>query len=219
MFRFAYDGLLDNLVKRLSSLKKIPSIKQANFQVTNHIKGSKHIGRKQLLTQHIYALAESRGINPYSIIPKTYFIREDDIKKDIKAMLNDIEENYNFLNPWIIKPGEFSNRGSGIKMGYNRKEIKELTMGLSEARKGAVILVQKYLSDPLLYKGRKFDLRCYALVIKTKKVFSVYWYREGYARTSSFLYDCNAQDNLMVHLTNEAVQVKCNLFIFLYHFS
>lgn len=215
IFRFTEEALLDELTSHLANLRKIPSIKQSNFQVTNHIKGSKYISRKQLLTKHVYALAKKRGIDPYSIIPKTYFIKEEDVKIDVKKMLKDIEKNYDFEDPWIIKPGEFSNRGSGIKMGYGKKEIKKFTLGLSEARKGAVILVQKYLSDPLLYKERKFDLRCYALAIKTRKSFSVYWYREGYARTSSFKYDCNAQDNLMVHLTNEAVQVKCNFLFFL----
>lgn len=209
MYKFAYPGLLDELVSKLASFSSIPTIKSANLQLTNHVKGSKHIGRKQLLTQHVYSLAEERGLDPYSYIPKTYFIREDNINKDIEEMLGDIETNFGFKEPWIIKPGEFSNRGSGIKMGYGKEQIKEFTMGLSEARKGAVILVQKYLSDPVLYKERKFDIRCYALVVKTKKSFSVYWYRDGYARTSSFKYDCNAKDNLMVHLTNEAVQVKC----------
>jgi Tubulin-tyrosine ligase family len=50
------------------------------------------------------------------------------------------------------------------------------------------LLIQKYLKDPLLFDNRKFDLRCYVLVVRTPLCFRAYWYRYGYARTSSYKY-------------------------------
>ena len=215
LYKTPFPSLIDELFTQLTSKKnsensKISRIKSSNLRLTNHIKGMKNITRKQLLTQNVYKFASNTlKKDPFSIIPKTYFIKEETTETDVEAMLEDIEATESFENPWIIKPGEFSNRGCGIKMGFGKDEIRRLTLELSEKRKGAVILVQKYLATPLLYKERKFDLRCYALVVKTRRRFSVFWYGDGYARTTSFKYSKDVKDNLMVHLTNEAVQVKC----------
>ena len=74
------------------------------------------------------------------------------------------------------------------------------------------VLVQNYLVNPLLFKARKFDIRCYGLAIRTFDRVSFYWYNEGYARTSSYTYNSSNKSNLMVHLTNEAVQVQSRIF-------
>ena len=181
----------------------------------NHIKGMKHIGRKQLLTSNVYHHCKSLGtITPERVIPETFLINQESSSQDIASCLDKIQaslDSGDFKGPWIIKPGEFSNRGKGIKMAYKVDEIEGLVIDMLENRKGSVAMVQRYLVDPLLFEKRKFDLRCYALVIKTPGKFSVYWYNQGYARTSSYNYDTMNKDNLMVHLTNEAVQVKCKI--------
>lgn len=92
--------------------------------------------------------------------------------------------------------------GSHQQMDPNPKSHKK-------SRKSNYILIQKYLKDPLLFDGRKFDLRCYALVLKTPQCFRAFWFKHGYARTSSYKYELASEnDNLMMHLTNEAIQVK-----------
>lgn len=64
-------------------------------------------------------------------------------------------------------------------------------------------VIQKYLENPLLIKGRKFDIRAWVLLDHKKNVFL---FREGYIRTSSEKFDKNSIDNYYVHLTNNAVQ-------------
>lgn len=66
-------------------------------------------------------------------------------------------------------------------------------------------IVQKYITNPLLYKGRKFDIRTYLLVIVINGITKYYWYEQGYIRTSSHLYN-NSDLNCLLHLTNDAVQ-------------
>jgi hypothetical protein len=41
---------------------------------------------------------------------------------------------------------------------------------------GKSALVQEYI-DPLLYKNRKFDIRCYALVTSYCGHLKAYWYK------------------------------------------
>ena len=54
------------------------------------------------------------------------------------------------------------------------------------------------MERPLLYKTRKFDIRVWSLVTDD---FRIYFYKEGYLRTSSAEYDTSAKKST-VHLTN-----------------
>ena len=67
---------------------------------------------------------------------------------------------------------------------------------------GSSCVVQKYIERPLLFKGRKFDIRIYA-ICTTKN--EVYFYKEGYLRMSSNQYDVKSSD-LQTHLTNTGIQ-------------
>jgi len=87
------------------------------------------------LTQNVYKFALEEGIDPYSIIPKTFFVPEDSAEKTLNAVLEEIEESWGgFDNPCILKPGEFSNRGKGISMGYGKEDVRAKVLDLSENR-------------------------------------------------------------------------------------
>lgn len=64
------------------------------------------------------------------------------------------------------------------------------------------VIIQKYLEKPLLYRGRKFDMRIWVLI--THKL-QVYIFKEGHLKTSSVAYDINAKDSY-VHITNYSIQ-------------
>jgi hypothetical protein len=70
------------------------------------------------------------------------------------------------------------------------------------------IIVQKYLDNPLLYKKRKFDIRCFVLVDSNLNVF---FCREGHLKGSSELYDINST-NKFIHITNHSLQKKSSKF-------
>lgn len=63
-------------------------------------------------------------------------------------------------------------------------------------------VVQKYIERPMLFKGRKFDIRVWSLVTVKNEVF---FYRKGYLRTSSDDYSLSNGNNY-VHLTNNCLQ-------------
>lgn len=66
-------------------------------------------------------------------------------------------------------------------------------------------VIQKYMEQPLLYGGRKFDIRVWVLITHELKV---YLFKQGYLRLSSNLYDLS-EDKIVdpcIHLTNNAVQ-------------
>ena len=62
--------------------------------------------------------------------------------------------------------------------------------------------MQKYIERPMLIKTRKFDIRVYSMITHHKEVF---FFREGYIRTSSTPFNVNST-NYYTHLTNNAIQ-------------
>jgi len=62
----------------------------------------------------------------------------------------------------------------------------------------------------MLFNKRKFDIRCYLLVTSVNKRIKAYWYQDAYVRTSSKEYSLKNLENRLVHLTNDAVQKKCD---------
>ena len=70
------------------------------------------------------------------------------------------------------------------------------------------LIIQKYLDNPLLYRKRKCDIRCFVLVDWNLNVF---FCREGHLKASSFIYDIN-NINKFIHITNHSFQKKSNKF-------
>ena len=73
-------------------------------------------------------------------------------------------------NMWIVKP-TCSSRGRGI---FIIDDISEVPIDES-------CIVSKYITNPLLINGHKFDLRIY-VVVTCFEPLRVYVYKEGLAR-------------------------------------
>ena len=134
-------------------------------------------------------------------------------------------------NLWIFKPSNL-NRGRGVVVFNSLSQLNKILQSYEREDKRAsahhefsdvnkrilssymgyltqkdsylnnVYVVQKYIEDPLLINGRKFDIRVWVLLSHDMKA---YFYKEGYLRLSSYKYstDVNSRE---IHLTNNAVQ-------------
>jgi len=73
------------------------------------------------------------------------------------------------------------------------------------------MVMQRYLKNPLLLNGYKFDLRIYVLVTSVNPL-EVFIYKEGFGRFSTQPYTLNPSDkaNKYIHLTNVSIN-KYNL--------
>ena len=82
------------------------------------------------------------------------------------------------------------------------KNLSDIEGFLQDKSTGSFWVIQKYIEKPLLYYGRKFDIRMWAIVTAKNEIFL---FTKGYLRTSSENFDLKNQDNY-VHLTNNCLQ-------------
>lgn len=74
-------------------------------------------------------------------------------------------------------------------------------------------IVSKYITNPLLINGLKFDLRIYVLVTSIDP-WRVYVYHEGLARFASEPYaPQTSKQNKFAHLTNYSINKKNDKYI------
>lgn len=105
-------------------------------------------------------------------------------------------------NLWIVKPANLS-RGRGI---YIIDNIQEVNIDDNA-------IVSKYIENPLLINGHKFDLRIYVCVTSYEPL-RIYIYKEGLVRFASEKYTLSdAKTNLFNHLTNYSINKKNQNFV------
>ena len=76
-----------------------------------------------------------------------------------------------------------------------------------EGKKPPKRIIQRYIANPMLLKGRKFDIRSYMLIASAKPMIGLYG-GAGYCRLTIDDYADADVSNKGAHLTNQAVQKK-----------
>ena len=138
------------------------------------------------------------------------------IKKHIINYYRGIDKRYNKVDDYKTRLNKLScidennncnNFGNSYSLNKNG-EIHELTEKYYHRYRSTLIVVQKYIEKPLLYFGRKFDIRIWVLLTHD---FKVYMFNEGHLKCCSVKYDLNIDDNFS-HLTNYSFQKYNNNF-------
>ena len=101
-------------------------------------------------------------------------------------------------NIWLVKPSN-ANQGRGIEIF---SDLDDMLTFINTRPQFTCCVVQKYIERPLLFKGRKFDIRLWSLFTSKNEIF---FYKYGYLRTSSDDYNLTNGNNY-VHLTNNCLQ-------------
>jgi len=139
--------------------------------------------------------------DPLDFLPMTYTL-----PADYSLFVEEFRRNPNTM--WIMKPCSKA-QGKGIfivnKLSQTKKWANQQRWANMPMKEGYV--VSRYIDNPLLVGGKKFDLRMYVLVLSYRPLQALV-YREGFARFCNVKYssDADAMDNPFVHLTNVAVQ-------------
>ena len=109
-------------------------------------------------------------------------------------------------NLWVLKRTNL-NRGRQMKVLSNLDEIIKEINSIFEEKKPNNLIIQKYIEQPLLYNGRKFDIRIWVLFtyIGKDSKYEVFVFKEGHLKACSDIFNIDS-DNLFIHLTNYSVQ-------------
>lgn len=159
---------------------------------------------KKLKSLHI--TVKKRTVNKNINVNKKQITKLSDIQKykaPIQSLLSRLSSNQSQYimngvhNIWIIKPGNLS-RGRGISVSNKLSTILESHDDSNQ------IIVQKYIENPLIILGRKFDIRQWVLVTNLNPL-TIWIWEEPYLRFSAEDYNINDMSNLYSHLTNNSI--------------
>ena len=128
--------------------------------------------------------------------------KESDINNEKNEKNNQIKENEENNENENNKKDDKTKNNNDVKENENENEKEERIYNCNK------ILIQKYIENPLLYKGRKCDMRIWVLLTHQMKV---YIFKEGHLKTCSVEYDVNSKD-AFTHITNYSFQKHNNNF-------
>jgi len=159
-----------------------PETKISKFPTTSAL------SRKDKMWVNYRRMQKKHGKKFFAFLPETY-----NLPADLKLLQWKMKKNPSI---WIAKPPGAS-CGNGIVLVKNYKDIPERKNALS---------VQKYITNPMLINGLKFDLRLYVVMTSVDPI-KLYIYEDGLVRFATRPYspsDENLNDKF-IHLTNYSV--------------
>ena len=165
-------------------IKNLPTFnnpdKDGIIKICNHTEGGEHLGNKKSMLYNMKAYYEAIKKDPFNVMPLSFHINEENKEVEyekFKEAYKKAGELYD-ENIWIIKPGEWSNRGNGIILVKSLSEIDRiLSKNIMEDEEHTYI-IQKYIERPLLFNKRKFDIRCYGLITSVNGYVKGYFYKD-----------------------------------------
>ncbi len=149
---------------------------------------------------NIVKMQERFGKQNFDFVPDTYILPDE--FGDFYAHYQKLKSHDSKKNVWIVKPAN-SSQGKGIHIidDINDVNVDELSV------------ISRYVTNPLLINGHKFDLRIYVLITSYEPL-RVYVFKEGLARFASETYTSKInKNNRYMHLTNYSINKKNENFI------
>jgi len=185
-----------------------------SWQRVNHFPEAKQLTRKDLLKRHmvrhqIMHGSNSRVAHLFCCLPTTFVLPKEGpvfteaFHKAAYGVECSVTQPKG-LNLWIVKPVGQS-RGRGIKLVRSARQLADSPGGFGTPDDSLV--VQRYVTNPMMVQGYKFDLRLYVLVTSFTPL-EAWLCQEGFARfaTAPFTLDEAQLENRHMHLTNSSVQ-------------
>ncbi|OMJ67977.1 hypothetical protein SteCoe_34719 [Stentor coeruleus] len=184
-------------------------------QRINHFRNYAELCRKDLMIKNMKRYKknlEKEGKTDEAaevdFFPLTY-----NMPGEYSLFVEEFKKNQNTV--WIMKPIGKS-QGKGIFLFTRLQQVSQWKSDFRwkpDNPQAEPYIVQRYIINPLLVGGKKFDLRLYLLVTNYSPL-TAYLYRTGFARFTHHRYSHNPEDisNNYIHLTNVAVQKTSNQY-------
>ncbi|XP_010625979.1 inactive polyglycylase TTLL10 isoform X2 [Fukomys damarensis] len=197
---------------------------QLLLQLPNNKLLTTKIGLLSALWEHERTLSKVNQMPPgaQARVPKMEDFFPETYRLDISNERQTFFALFDETQIWICKPTA-SNKGKGIFLIRSQEELAILQAKTHSTKDGPLHsktsfrgpqarVVQRYIQNPLLLNGKKFDVRSY-LPIACAVPYMVF-FGHGYARLTLNLYDPHSSD-LSGHLTNQFMQKQSPLYMLL----
>mmetsp|Transcript_90330 Transcript_90330/g.254965 ORF Transcript_90330/g.254965 Transcript_90330/m.254965 type:complete len:443 (-) Transcript_90330:77-1405(-) len=190
-------------------------------QIINHFPNHHELTRKDLMVRNIKRYRkeckklemQERGDGPAPIggpLPEEWVPTTFSLPSDYALFVEEFRKNPNFS--WIAKPTGKA-QGRGIFLVSKLQQLKKWANAQKTPFSQTPLafrepyIISRYISDPLLVGGKKFDMRIYVLVTSYRPL-KVYLYKAGFCRfcVEQYSTDVAEFDNVFIHLTNVAIQ-------------
>lgn len=194
-----------------------------DYQLLNHFPNHYELTRKDLMAKNIkrYRKELEKENSPLAerdehgnfvhldFMPLTY-----NMPADYNLFVEEFKRSPN--TTWIMKPTSKA-QGKGIFLVNKISQIKKwasaskLPFQATSAKEAYIIC--RYIDNPLLVGGKKFDMRLYVLVTSYRPL-KAYFSRLGFCRFCNERYSSEMTDidNMFIHLTNVAIQKNSNIY-------
>ena len=178
-------------------------------QISNHIPGSGHLYRKDLVAEAAIEYLKKyqdrpQCINSNKFFPETWCLAKKNECLEFFRRFN--SEEYKQLQQErrivYIKKIAGLHKGEGVMPVTPEEEVLVREQYKNGSECGKIkdnVLMQHYVYNPLLLSGRKFDFRMYMLVASTDPL--IVYYHDGNLRVSLGNYTAETDDK-STHLTN-----------------
>lgn len=163
----------------------------SRYQRVNRFPKLHEMTRKDLMYKNIAKMQTLHGTRNFDFAPKTFLLPQE--AGELEQEMNEAEDY------WIVKPCA-SSQGKGIFLVTRFAEIP---------RKECVVC--KYISNPLLIDGFKFDLRVYVAITSFHPL-RIYLYNEGLVRFATQKFSLDKVSRFM-HLTNYSLNKNSKNFV------
>ncbi|WAR11539.1 TTLL9-like protein [Mya arenaria] len=141
-----------------------------------HFRNHYELTRKNLMVKNLKRLRKQteremgkKEAESFDFYPTTY-----ELPSEYHIFVEEFKKNQGII--WIMKPAAKS-QGRGIFLFRKLKDITDWKKGeyqpLTDPNREVpeTYVVQRYIEDPYLIGGRKFDIRVYVLVVSARRVF------------------------------------------------
>lgn len=171
-------------------------------QVFNHFPDPWIIGRKDRLMKTLTTCRRRFG-QEYNFFPEGFTLPDqfDAFRRALQR--DDSSATSASSSLWILKPPAAA-CGRGIRV-ITAKDVDLIS-------KKRTYVVQRYLANPLLMDGYKFDLRIYVVVTSVDPL-RIYLFQEGITRFCTSTYSIKNLKNRFRHLTNYSINKKNENFV------
>mmetsp|Transcript_4055 Transcript_4055/g.11845 ORF Transcript_4055/g.11845 Transcript_4055/m.11845 type:complete len:743 (-) Transcript_4055:766-2994(-) len=172
------------------------------YQKINHFPGMHRICNKGHLAIAIRRMKRFFPLE-YNFSPRSWVLPHE--LNDLRDYISRQRQKRGSRMPTFIVKPDRGCQGKGIHLTKSAEDIDPTVRQVA----------QKYVKNPLLIDGYKFDLRIYALVVSIEPL-RVLLYREGLVRLCTQQYKKPTEKNMeqaTMHLTNYAINKHSDTFV------